>query len=96
MRATSHRRGGADDGIALRLGEQAQMPIDHCGGGFDQRQGADERGGHRPPRDVEIVLGTLGLRAPQRRYGHPQLAHAVVLDPKIRALGHASSSCRST
>ena len=81
MAALQHFVGGADDGVGLVLRELAEGAVDGGGGALHLRQRGDQFGGHLLGRDVEMVQGTLGLRAPQLTGGYVDRAETVLLNP---------------
>ena len=88
--AVRHFQRRLADRRGLRLRQQPEAGVDLGRGGLDQAQRADEAARHRPAGDREVLHRALGLRAPQRVGGHPQLAHAVVFDAEglLALAGH--------
>ena len=72
--------GGGDDRVGLLRRQQAEVLVHLRAGALEQAERADLGALQAAARDREVLHGTLGLGAPQRLDGHPDLAHGVVLD----------------
>ena len=68
---------------ALVLLEHAEPGVGLGGGALDQPERGDQGRIDRHARDREVLHRPLGLRLPQRLSRDPDLAHRVVLDPKV-------------
>ena len=76
--ATQHVIGGADDEVGLFLLDAAEAGVGQRGGFFHQRHGVDERARQGFAADFEVLVATLGLRAPVGFGRNLDVAHGVV------------------
>ena len=78
---------GGDDRVGLLRVEQPEVLVHLCAGALEQAERADLGALQASARDREVLHRALGLRAPQRVDGHPDLAHGVVLDAVLDVFG---------
>ena len=83
---------GGGHGVGEVGVEHAEVLVDARTRTLDQAERADLRGLDGASGDREVLHGPLGLRGPQRRGRHPDLAHGVVLDPVLLLLRHGAQS----
>ena len=79
---------------ARSASDDAELAVDLGGGRLDPADRVDERWLDRGAADREVLDGTLGLGPPERLAGHPDLAHAVVLDAEVVVAGHTCDGTR--
>ena len=81
------RRG---DRLGLLGGQHAELAVGDGGRRLHVAHGVDQPRLDRGAADREVLDRALGLGPPQRVRGHPDLAHAVVLDPEL-VLAHTTT-----
>ena len=79
MRSGEDLVAGGFDGSGVGGGKAAQLGVGLSGRLLQDGECADDATGHGLGPDPEVLEGALRLRAPERRGGHADLAHGVVL-----------------
>ncbi len=79
--------GGGHDRVGHVLGEHPELGVGARGGLLHAREGLDVPALEAGAGDREVLHGALRLRPVQRGRGDAHLAHRVVLDPELCALG---------
>ena len=92
MQAVGDLTGRGDDRVGLLRREQPEILVHLGARAFEQSERADLGALQAAPGDREVLHRPLGLCAPQRVDGHPDLAHGVVLDAVLDVFGVTEST----